>query len=231
MHDAFISYRRAPSYPTAQLIQTTLRAVHHIDAYLDVTRADSARVQFPDRLLSAIAESKVFVCLLAPETLESSWVLKEIRFAHALGKPCLPVFQEQWTAYSGGDPSVNYLLSFDAVHVMEKRGLYVEEAIRQMAGIIAATPDQPLPDEAARERARLFSEVRQPSAPAPQRGGWQRSGYRNPHRCPPGAAGRFVPRQSELRARGGARRQLSVQRGRQVRRAVCRCGSCCVSDL
>ncbi len=139
MQDAFISYRRVPSYPTAQLIQKTLEIDHEIDAYLDVTRSDGARVQFPERLLNAIAQSKVFVCLLSEGTLDSEWVLKEIRQAHALRKPCLPVFQEDWAGYIGADQAICYLLSFDGVHVMEKRGLFMDESIAQIAQIIKVT--------------------------------------------------------------------------------------------
>ncbi|MDZ4769945.1 MAG: TIR domain-containing protein, partial [Chloroflexota bacterium] len=141
MSDAFISYRRDPSFPTAQLVQTTLDVKHGLDSYLDVTRSDGARVQFPDRLLAAIADGRVFICLLADTTLDSEWVLKEIRHAHSLRKPCIPVFQENWQPYTGDEAAVAYLLDFNGVHILERRGLYVTEAIDKIAAIIKATPD------------------------------------------------------------------------------------------
>ena len=63
--DAFISYRRKPSAALALLIQEKLKNKHKIDAYVDTTRADSTKVQFPERLMQAIADVPVFVCLLA----------------------------------------------------------------------------------------------------------------------------------------------------------------------
>ncbi len=112
---------------------------HGLDIYLDVTRSDGASVQFPDRLLGAIAAAPVFVCLLAESTLDSEWVLKEIRHARALNKPCIPVFQENWTRYTGSDADVLYLLNHDGVTILERRGLFVANAISDIAAIIKKT--------------------------------------------------------------------------------------------
>src|SRR5687768_5241034 len=117
MADAFISYRRKPSASLAQLIKEKLKNQHGIDAYLDVTRADSTTVQFPVRLMQAIEDCPTFICLLADTTLESEWVRKEIWRAYELKKHCIPVFQENYIPPEKTDATLNYLLSFDGVHL------------------------------------------------------------------------------------------------------------------
>jgi len=136
---AFISYRRLPSFPLASLIQEKLKNTHQISAYVDVTRTDGARVKFPERLMQAIADAPIFVCLLGRGTLDSEWVLKEIREAHRLEKPCIPVFQEKFPAYSGDDPAVKYLLTHDGVHVLDVRGIHIDYSVLQIVDLIRKT--------------------------------------------------------------------------------------------
>lgn len=138
---AFISYRRLPSFSLASLIQEKLKNTHQINAYVDVTRADGARVQFPERLMQAIADSPIFVCLLGEGTLDSEWVLKEIREVHRLEKPCIPVFQEKFPVYSGDDPAINYLLAHDGVHVLDVKGIHIDYSVSQIADLIRKTLD------------------------------------------------------------------------------------------
>ncbi|MDZ4669740.1 MAG: toll/interleukin-1 receptor domain-containing protein, partial [Phototrophicales bacterium] len=109
MSDAFISYRRKPSAPQASLLQEKLKNQHDIDAYLDTTRADSTKVQFPERLMSAIEEAPTFILMLGDTTLESEWVLKEIRHAYELKKHCIPIFQEIYAPTNSTDPAVEYV--------------------------------------------------------------------------------------------------------------------------
>jgi phosphate transport system substrate-binding protein len=133
MADAFISYRRRPSASLAQLLQEKLKNQHGIDAYVDTTRADSTHVQFPERLMQAIADSPTFVCLLGEGTLDSEWVRKEIQRAYDLKKFCVPVFQESYTPLAQSDDAVDYLLNFDGVHVFDIKNVFVDEAVRQLA--------------------------------------------------------------------------------------------------
>lgn len=86
MSDVFISYRRKPSASLANLIQKELQSRHHLDAYPDTTRTDSTRVQFPERLMTAIEDAPTFICLLGDSTLDSDWVRKEIWKAYKLKK-------------------------------------------------------------------------------------------------------------------------------------------------
>jgi hypothetical protein len=82
MAHCFISYRRKISAAVAIALQSRLKSKHGIDAYVDTTRADGTRVRFSERLMKAIADAPVFICLLGERdgqhTLESEWVLKEI---------------------------------------------------------------------------------------------------------------------------------------------------------
>jgi hypothetical protein len=134
--DAFISYRRKPSASLALLVQEKLSNDHKIDVYVDTTRADSTKVQFPERLMQAIGEAPVFVCLLGDETLESEWVLKEIVEAHRLKKRCIPVFQESYKAPENPSEAVNYLLSFDGVHVFDLKNVHVDHSVQDLAALI-----------------------------------------------------------------------------------------------
>src|SRR5687768_669814 len=132
MPSIFISYRRADSASLSQLLEAKL-AKHGIRAYVDTRKVDSAG-PFPDRLRKAIAEADAFVALLGANTLDSAWVLEEIRHAHALGKPMIPVFQEKYAPPQAiSDPAVNALLQFDGVHILDISNLYVDEAIKQIA--------------------------------------------------------------------------------------------------
>ncbi len=139
MPNAFISYRRKPSSSLAHLLQKDLQSQYGFDIYLDTTRSDSAKVQFPERLLSAIDASDVFICLLADTTLESEWVLREIQRAFDGKKPCIPVFQESYQPIAIDHPAVDYLLSFDGVHVLDERGLYIDESVQKIGTLIQTT--------------------------------------------------------------------------------------------
>jgi hypothetical protein len=136
MVDAFISYRRNPSAVLAQLLQEKLRNRHGIDAYVDTTRADSSRVQFPSRLMQAIDDAPVFICLLAETTFESEWVRKEIERAYELKKRCIPVFQESFKTPSEADEAISYLLNFDGVHIFDVKSVFIDEAVEQISALI-----------------------------------------------------------------------------------------------
>jgi hypothetical protein len=135
MLSLFISYRRADSASLSQLLEAKL-AKYGIRAYVDTRKVDSAG-PFPDRLRKAIADADAFIVLLEANTLDSAWVLEEIRHAHALGKPMIPVFQERYaTPQTISEPAVSALLQFDGVRILDISNLYVDEAIRQIAYMI-----------------------------------------------------------------------------------------------
>ena len=84
----FISYRRQNTWGKARAIANSLRE-HDIDVFLDVDNIGSGA--FPPYILQAIVESKYFVLLLSPGTLESEWVRKEIGYALEMEKTIIPV--------------------------------------------------------------------------------------------------------------------------------------------
>ena len=140
MADCFISYRRTPSAPVATALQSKLESRYGIDAYVDTTRTDSTRVRFPERLMTAIAEAPVFICLLGERdgqhTLKSEWVLREIQQAYDLQKFCIPVFQESYRPLPDMPPAVDYLLGFDGVHILDEKNIMIDESVRQLAELI-----------------------------------------------------------------------------------------------
>ena len=134
----FISYQRDPSSGWAVHFATELKRRYQITAFVDTQRLDSA-VRFPARLKSAIQDCDVFVCLLAGSTLQSKWVQEEIRLAWENNKLMIPVFQE---SYCQPDPSehlephIETLINFDGLHLLDRRNLYVEHTIEQLAKMV-----------------------------------------------------------------------------------------------
>ena len=64
MVDAFISYRRKPSAALARFLQERLKNKYNIICYVDVTDGSNERIQFPEKLMRAIEDAPVFICLL-----------------------------------------------------------------------------------------------------------------------------------------------------------------------
>jgi hypothetical protein len=148
MSSVFISYRRDPSAMLARLIKDGLEKLG-IDVYMDTLNVERAG-RFPERLLEAISTQDVFVCLVADATFESEWVRREIEHAYDLNKPMIPVFQESYKEISS-DSDVPYptayieaLLQHDGVHVLDKRNIYIEDAIRDLAEMIRNTGNSSL---------------------------------------------------------------------------------------
>lgn len=140
MADCFISYRRRPSAAIAVAIQAKLENTYGLDVYVDTTRTDSTQVRFPERLMNAIADAPVFICLLGESdgqhTLESEWVLREIQRAYELNKFCIPVFQESYRPLPNMPPAVDYLLGFDGVHIFDQKNVMIDESVRKLADLI-----------------------------------------------------------------------------------------------
>lgn len=109
----------------AQLLAKELKR-RHIEAFVDTRSVDGAG-PFPDRLLRAIEEADVFVCLLADTTLGSDWVRREIQHAHDQGKPLIPVFQESYQAPSDPEAHISALLQCDGVHFLDVKNLFIDE--------------------------------------------------------------------------------------------------------
>jgi hypothetical protein len=137
----FVSYRRQSGSGWANLITLQLKERHGIDAFLDTRALDSAGL-FPERLRRAIESRDIFICLLAANTLESDHVRHEIRIAHANGKPMIPVLQESFRASDLAiphEPHVEALLSHDGIQLLDERGIYIEQAIDEIARLVQRT--------------------------------------------------------------------------------------------
>jgi serine/threonine protein kinase len=138
--NVFLSYQRDMSAGWANYFARELKD-HGIATFLDVQQIDRAQ-QFPSRISRAIEECDVFVCLLGATTLQSAWVLEEIRQAHRCGKPMIPIFQESFDpagASSAGDAAVNSLLSHDAVHLFDVRNVHVQHSAADLAALVKNT--------------------------------------------------------------------------------------------
>ncbi len=131
----FLSYQRAASSGWAHHFRDKLEGVHLLSVFVDTLAQDGAP-RIPDRLREEITGCDVFVCLLAPSTLASDWVRQEIRIAVESGKPMVPVFHEEFRPdenQSRGDASVDALLAYDAVHLLDRRNIHVEHTITELA--------------------------------------------------------------------------------------------------
>ena len=140
----FISYQRNTSSGWAVLFSRELEQKHGITAFVDTQRLDSA-VRFPLRLTKAIQDCDVFVCLLSDKTLDSQWVREEIRMAWESKKPMVPILQESYeppTATERLDVPVETLISFEGVHLLDRRNVYVDDAIARLARIVQQSVSQ-----------------------------------------------------------------------------------------
>src|SRR5262245_56741201 len=98
--EVFISYQRDVSAPLAMYFADRLKA-QGIRTFIDTQGIDRAG-RFPPQIEQAIEDTDVFVCLLAETTLDSGYVLEEIRAATRYEQPLIPVMQESYRS-SGGD--------------------------------------------------------------------------------------------------------------------------------
>jgi serine/threonine-protein kinase len=127
----FLSYQREASAGWANLFASTLEGKHDWSIFLDTMARDGAP-RIPERIRNAIERADVFVCFLAPGTLDSNWVRQEIEIAHESGKPMVPVFHEAFRREHEkriDEPGVKALLDFDAVHLFDRRNIHVSHSI------------------------------------------------------------------------------------------------------
>jgi serine/threonine-protein kinase len=136
--EVFISYRRDVSAGWAVLISRELRLKHGIRVFVDTERRDSA-MPLPEKLKRAIVQCDVFVCLLADETLSSTWVREEIDLAVRHSKPLVPVFQESFRAPGDIDASVHAILNHDGVQLLDRRNIHIDHSIADLAQLVLNT--------------------------------------------------------------------------------------------
>ena len=137
----FLSYQREGAAGWAQYFARELKDRHGVSVFVDVERRDGAG-RFPARLARAIQECDVFVVLLGSSTLESKWVREEIKLAYEHGRPMVPVFQESWLppdVQPGADPPLETLISYDGVHLLDRRNIHVDHTIADLARMVKQT--------------------------------------------------------------------------------------------
>lgn len=84
----FISYRRNPSSEFARYIRRELSDAG-VTVFLDVE--DITKGRFENVISDGIEKADSFLLILAPETLKSEWVQKEVKIALDLGKNIVPL--------------------------------------------------------------------------------------------------------------------------------------------
>jgi len=133
----FISYRRSLSAGWAVLFARELNEKHKISAFVDTQRVDTA-ARVPAKILKAIQECDIFVCLLAKGTLRSAWVEEEIRLAWANNKPMIPVFQESFVPpeAASAPPHVGALMSYEAVYLLDRKNIHIDHTVAELAKIV-----------------------------------------------------------------------------------------------
>lgn len=145
MADVFISYQRKASADLAYIIKDRLED-EGISVFLDIAGLTAAG-PFPPQLGRAIAESKVFVCLLGPDTLEAEWVQKEIEQACNLGLTLIPVFQPGFCEPDDvQDQNVRDLLRSQGIEVPASNQ-YLDPALDKLVHLVkdALPPPPALP--------------------------------------------------------------------------------------
>jgi serine/threonine protein kinase len=141
----FISYRRDSGSAWALLFKSELDREYGCDVFVDSEQRDRAG-NFPQKLERNVQRCDVFVCLLAANTLESAWVVREIELAHQANKPMVPVFLESFEHprdLSLLPPHVRELLLYDGVKLLDRQNIFIPAAIQRLSEIIR----QSLPDQ------------------------------------------------------------------------------------
>ena len=131
----FISYQRAASGGWATHIAKELERTYGCKVFLDTLETDSAG-PFPKKIQRKIENCDAFVCLLSESTLDSDWVRREIEHAHKNSKIMIPVFQESFkqpAEYQSLQPHLQYLLESQGVQLFDRRNLYVDATLKELA--------------------------------------------------------------------------------------------------
>lgn len=137
MPEVFFSYRRDTGTAWAALFSSELKR-QGISVFVDMQRRDNV-VRFPAWLESAIQNCDIFVCLLSEATLDSTWVQHEIQTAYNLGKPMIPIIQEDFKFPISGQsmaPHIDALLAFQGVPLLDRKGVYIDPAIADVAKMV-----------------------------------------------------------------------------------------------
>ena len=133
--DVFISYRRQPSALLASVLFKELSERQHLRTFVDVQRQEGG-VPFPAKISRAIESCGVFVCLLAPGTLDSDVVREEIRLAHQYRRSMIPVIQEGFEKPVQTSEDVRALLAFEGIEITETFSGFLDYTLATVSRLV-----------------------------------------------------------------------------------------------
>ncbi|MBZ0284077.1 MAG: toll/interleukin-1 receptor domain-containing protein [Anaerolineae bacterium] len=124
----FISYRRGPSWGQARSIEQSLRQ-RGANVFIDID--DINEGHFAEIIEKAIKNCDYFVVVLAPGTLESEWVKREIQSALSLGKTIIPLLVDKFVLDKDQLPEdIQDIASHNAITLLPE---FYEEAMNRLA--------------------------------------------------------------------------------------------------
>jgi len=125
----FISYRRGSSWGQARSIEQSLRK-RGADVFIDIDDINEGK--FAETIQRAIADCDFFLPVLAPGTLESVWVRREIAHAIHLKKTIVPLLVDGYVLEEASLPAeIADIASHNAIRVLPE---FYEEAMDRLAG-------------------------------------------------------------------------------------------------
>lgn len=124
----FISYRRGSSWGQARSIEQSLRK-RGADVFIDIDDINEGK--FAETIQKAIADCDFFLPVLAPGTLDSVWVQREIAHAISLKKTIVPLLVDGFMLDEASLPSdIAEIASHNAIRVLPE---FYEEAMDRLA--------------------------------------------------------------------------------------------------
>ncbi len=124
----FISYRRGPSWGQARSIEQSLRE-RGANVFIDIDDINEGR--FAETIANAIRDCDYFVAVLAPGTLDSPWVRREISAALAQKKIIVPLLVDGFRLDAESIPTeIKDIASHNAITVLPE---FYQEAMNRLA--------------------------------------------------------------------------------------------------
>ncbi|MBZ0288227.1 MAG: toll/interleukin-1 receptor domain-containing protein, partial [Anaerolineae bacterium] len=124
----FISYRRGSSWGQARSIEQSLRK-RGANVFIDVDDINEGK--FAETIQKAIADCDFFLPVLAPGTLDSIWVRREIAHAIQLKKTIVPLLVDGFALDEASvPPDITEIASHNAIRVLPE---FYEEAMDRLA--------------------------------------------------------------------------------------------------
>ncbi|MBK8034667.1 MAG: TIR domain-containing protein [Chloroflexi bacterium] len=133
----FISYRRSGGMGFAQLVHDRL-TIRGVDAFIDTKDIHEGR--FAGIITQNIAACDYFVVVLAPTTLESEWVVREINLALECDRKIVPMLIDGFKLEESALPaSIRSLSKINAIPVPAE---YVDPALDRLYEFLGLAPTE-----------------------------------------------------------------------------------------